>query len=809
MMTIFPGPRRGALFALFLAANLHAAVPAGFTDTALATVGGPTALAFTPDGRLLITQQSGSLRVYQSGALVATPAITFAAGTICTNSERGLLGVAVDPAFASNGYIYLFRTVNVSGTCVNRVSRFTMSGNTVSAASELILVDNMPSPAGNHNAGDVQFGKDGYLYITIGDGGCDYAGGGCAGSNDAARDQHMLTGKVLRITSTGDIPPTNPYQGAGTARCNVTGRTTAGNRCQETFAWGLRNPFRMGFDLNAASTRFFINDVGQGAWEEIDLGQSGVDYGWNCREGAHTNSTTGLCSPTPPGMVDPIFEYSHSGNVPGTSVGGCGSITGGAFVPNGIWPGYNGTYLFSDYVCGAIFSWSGGSTASSFATALGSSSAVHLLFGPFGSTQALYYTSYASGGTVHRISYNNPAGNDPPTAVAAASPASGPAPLTTTLSASGSSDPDTGDTLTYFWNFGDGSPEVSTTSLTIQHTYAMGVWTASLRARDNHFAFSAPATVRITSGNTPPAPTITSPAAGTLFAVGQNITLTGSATDTEDGTPPASALSWTIVLHHGNHTHPFLGPTSGNNIAFTAPAPEDLLAATNSYLEIRLTATDSGGLSSTVTRQFDPRKVTLTFITEPNGMSVRVSGTDLPTTAQVVSWDNWQISIAAFDQMLFGSSYVFDSWSDGGTQTHDIVTPATPATFTARFTPTTGTNYFVLEPACRFLDTRNTGPALSSTRTFVITGQCGVPITAAAVKLNIAVVNPSEMGRLVFYPAGTPLPHTSTLNFSLGQTGANNAIVALGASGDVTVTPFFLGGSGTTHLVIDIVGYFE
>jgi len=801
-------PLFGAL--LLLAIPIQATVPAGFTDVSIATVGAPTALAFTPDGRLLITQQSGSLRVYESGALVATPAITFPTASICTSSEQGLLGVAVDPAFASNGFVYLFRTFRqAGGTCVNRVARFTMSGNTVSAASELVLVDNMPSPAGNHNAGDVHFGKDGYLYITIGDGGCDYAGNsGCAGSNDASRDQHVLTGKVLRITSTGGIPPANPFQGAGTARCNVTGSTAAGNKCQETFAWGLRNPFRLAFDPNAASTRFFINDVGQGAWEEIDLGQSGVDYGWNCREGAHTNSSSGLCSPTPPGMVDPIFEYSHSGTVPGTSVSGCGSITGGAFVPNGIWPGYDNAFLFSDFNCGAMFSYTSGSTASTFATALGSSSAVHLVFGPFGSTQALYYTSYAGGGQVHRIAFSNSSGNDPPNAVAGASPSNGPAPLTVTLSAAGSSDPDPGDTLTYFWDFGDGNPEVSTTSLTIQHTYAAGVYTATLHARDNNFAFSAPATVQITSGNTPPTPTITTPAAGTLFAVGQNFTLTGSATDLEDGALPASALSWSMLLHHGNHTHPFLGPASGNNVPFTAPAPEDLFAATSSFLEIQLTATDSGGLSSTVTRNLDPRKVTLTFNTEPGSMSVRVSGTDLAAPVNVVSWDNWQFPISAFDQMLYGASYVFASWSDGGAQTHSIVTPSTAASFLARFTPTTGTDFFTVTP-CRLVDTRNTGPALSNTpRGFVLTQQCGIPITATAVALNVTIVSPSTDGFLTLSPGSIPYQGNSTINFRAGQTRANNAILPLGDAGDVTVIPFFSNG-GSGHLILDVVGWFE
>ncbi len=400
------------LLLLTLPVALRAAVPAGFTDTLVASLSSPTALAFTPDGRLLLTRQPGVLNVYQDGALLATPALTFPASSICTESERGLLGVAVDPEFSSNRYIYLFYTFEKpDASCVNRVSRFTLpDSNVVSAATELVLIDNMPSPVGNHNAGDVQFGRDGYLYVTIGDGGCDYANNsGCGGANDAARDQHVLTGKVLRITKTGGIPPSNPFQGAGTARCNVTGQTTAGGRCQETFAWGLRNPFRMAFDPNAAGTRFFINDVGQGEWEEIDQGQAGADYGWNCREGRHTNNTSGPCSPTPAGMVDPIYEYQHDTTVPGTAVPNCNSITGGAFPPNGAWPGFDGSYLFGDFVCGAIFklTQSGGVwSASSFATAVGGVTA--MTFGPHQAGQALYYLTYSNGGQVRRIAFEPP-----------------------------------------------------------------------------------------------------------------------------------------------------------------------------------------------------------------------------------------------------------------------------------------------------------------------------------------------------------------------------------------------------------------
>jgi glucose/arabinose dehydrogenase len=789
-----------------LSSSLHAAVPTGFSDVAVTSVSAPTAMAFTPDGRLLITQQTGGLRVYSGGTLLATPAISFPSAALCTSSEQGLLGIAVDPAFASNGYLYLYRTFKkTGGGCVNRVSRFTMSGDSVSAGSELVLVDNIPSPAGNHNGGDLQFGKDGFLYISIGDGGCDYAGGGCAGSNDASRDQNVLIGKVLRITTTGGIPATNPFQGTDSGRCNVNGSTTAA-KCQETFAWGFRNPFRMAMDPNAASTRLFVNDVGQGSWEEIDLAQSGGDFGWNCREGAHTNSTSGRCNPAPPNMIDPVFEYSHSGNVPGTSIGGCGSITGGAFVPNGLWPGFDGSYLFSDYNCGAIFKLSSSFAASSFATSLGSSSAVHLLFGPWGSSQALYYTTYAGGGAVRRIQYNNPSGNNPPIAVASANPTTGNAPLTVTLSAAGSSDPDAGNTLTYFWTFGDGTPETSTTSTTIQHTYPSGTYTASLRVRDNNFAFSAPDTVRIVSGNTAPVPTITSPAAGTLFSVGQTITLTGSATDAEDGTLPPSSLSWTILQHHDQHTHPFLGPATGNNINFAAPAPEDLAAALTSYLEIRLTATDSAGVSSTVVRNIDPRKVTLSFDTYPSRMIVRVSGTDLRTPVDVTSWANWQISISAFGQTLFGADYTYGSWSDGGAQTHTISTPTAPASYVARFIPGSGTDYHVLTP-CRAIDTRGGTAMTDGTRTFAMTNRCGVPTTASAVAMIVTAVSPSANGYFEMYPAGFARPNTSTVNFRTGRTRANNTIMALGTNGEIAVVTSM--GGGNAHLILDVVGYFE
>jgi glucose/arabinose dehydrogenase len=696
-----------ATLALGPARPAAAAVPTGFADALVASVGSPTALVFTPDGRLLITTQPGRLRVYQAGSLLSTPAVDFTTqwpggSRICSGGERGLLGVAVDPAFSTNNYIYLFYTYrrptaspcatnNPANEPVNRVSRFTMSGNTVLTTTETVLVDNMPSPNGNHNAGDLAFGKDGYLYISIGDGGCDYAGdSGCAGSNDAARDQHVLTGKILRLTSTGGIPPDNPFQGAGTARCNVTGSTTPGNKCQETFAWGLRNPFRFAFDPNAAGTRFYVNDVGQGAWEEIDLGQAGADYGWNCREGAHTNSTSGKCNPTPPGMVDPIYEYGH-----GT---GCASITGGAFVPGSIgWPAaYDGKYLFADYVCGKIFrldpAGGGGYTAVDFATGLGSSSAVHMTFGPYLTTQALYYTTYAGGGQVRRIAYTLA-----PTAVIAANPIYGPLDLNVTFDAAGSSDPD-GDALVYDWDFGDGA-QLPNGPISTTHTYTVaGVYTATVVADDGRGGLSAPASVRIFAGNTPPTPAMTLPAPGATFSVGQTVSLQGSATDAQDdgdGDPLTyPTLSWNVLIRHvdqanpGNaHTHPVFSG-GGAAAAFSAPGPEDFGATALSYLEVQLTATDSWGLAATITRTLQPNRVNVTFATTPAGLNLGLNGSTITTTQTFVSWQNYVFNVSApVPQYSSGQWWVFDHWSDGGAAAHTISTPASAITYTATFKP--------------------------------------------------------------------------------------------------------------------------
>lgn len=680
----------GLSFSLFAAKPASAATtPSGFADSLVTNVGAPTGLAVTPDERLLVTTQPGKLQVVdKNGELLTSPALDLA-GKVCTNSERGLLGVAVDPDFASNNYIYLYYTAYQFGGCVNRVSRFTMSGDTADPASEKKLVDNIFSTNGNHNGGDVHFGKDGYLYISVGDGGCSFANrNACQYENNAARYPNVLLGKILRVTRDGETPSDNPYANkTNSASCNVAGYTEAGKICQETFASGLRNPFRMAFDPDAAGTSFRINEVGGAAWEEIDEGKAGADYGWNLCEGYHDNPHQG-------GQVNcfaatftpPIHEYSHNS--------GCTSITGGAFVPDGVWPSeYDEDYLFGDYTCGGIFRLTpkegGGYTPSGFATVEGGGP-IAMTFGPtYGGNQALYYATYAGGGQVRRIEHT-----DTPTAVVTANSTSGVKPLLEyEFDGSESRDPN-GDALTYLWDFGDENTG-ETTDPTTSHTYSNpGEYTVTLRVRDSTGVTSAPATVSVDTDNYAPEPEITAPTTSELFSVGEKITLSGKVTDTEDdGDENANTvptLSWEVIRHHnGSHSHPWFSG-SDNDQTFEAPAPEDLLSTDpdGNYLEIKLTATDSEGLSRTVSQRLLPKTVDVSFATYPAGLRVSVNGIGIYSARTLTSWEGYKLNVYAPPRQKIRQhprAWAFVSWSDGGAYTHTITTPGEPTTYTAAF----------------------------------------------------------------------------------------------------------------------------
>ena len=332
----------------------HAAtLPAGFTETQISGLSSPTAMDIAPDGRLFVCLQGGQLRVIKNGALLPTP---FLSVDVDSSGERGLLGIAFDPGFASNNFVYIYYTVP-SSPRHNRISRFTANGDVVVPGSESIILelDNL-STATNHNGGAIHFGPDGKLYAGVGE--------NANGSNSQSFSN--LLGKVLRINSDGSIPNDNPFL-----------NTTTGKN-QLIWSLGLRNPFTFAFQPGTG--RMSINDVGQSSWEEINDGIAGSNYGWPTTEGATNN----------PAFRSPLLSYGH-GTGPTT---GC-AIAGGAFYnpANVQFPSsFVGKYFFADLCSGwiRVFDPAAG-TASGFAT--GINQPVDLKVAADGS---LYYLSIGS-----------------------------------------------------------------------------------------------------------------------------------------------------------------------------------------------------------------------------------------------------------------------------------------------------------------------------------------------------------------------------------------------------------------------------
>ncbi len=317
---------------VYLSSTKAATLPAGFTETAIAGLSAPTAMEIAPDGRIFVCQQGGSLVVIKNGVLLPTPFVTL---NVDPSGERGLLGIAFDPNFASNNFIYLYYTVPTTPRH-NRVSRFTANGDVVVPNSETILLelDNLTA-ATNHNGGAIHFGPDGKLYIAVGEN---------ATPTNAQTFANML-GKVLRINSDGTIPADNPFF-----------NTASGNN-RSIWALGLRNPFTFAFQPGTG--RLIINDVGQDTWEEINDGIAGSNYGWPTTEGPTSN----------PLFRSPLFFYGHG--ISATT--GC-AIAGGAFYnPNFVrFPqSFIGKYFFADLCSGwiRVFDPAAG-TASGFATGI-------------------------------------------------------------------------------------------------------------------------------------------------------------------------------------------------------------------------------------------------------------------------------------------------------------------------------------------------------------------------------------------------------------------------------------------------------
>jgi glucose/arabinose dehydrogenase len=716
----------------------------GFQETvAFAGLTNPTALSFSPDGRVFVAEKSGLIKVFD-GLADTTPSTFADLRTQVHNFwDRGLLGLALHPDFPAKPFVYVTYTHDavIGGTaprwgtpgatadgCPNppgatgagcvvsgRLSRLQADGNQM-AGEEQVLIEDWCQQFPSHSVGDVGFGADGALYVSGGDGASfnyvDYgqsgdprnpcgdppagvggtqtppaAEGGALRSQDVRTtdDPTGLDGAVMRVDpETGEALPTNPLAASDDPDA------------RRIVAYGLRNPFRLAF--RPGTSEPWIGDVGSGAWEEINRIAEPVDsavenFGWPCyegngRHGGFDSAGLTLCETLygAGGVLAPRYTYHHSAKVfPGeTCPTGSSSISGLAFNPPGstLPAAYDGALFFADYSRNCIWVMRrDGGTLPNAAPRTFRAGAAHPVDLEVGPGNDLFYPNL-DGGRIMRIHYAD--GNQAPRAVVNASATSGDTPLSVNFDGGSSSDPDPGDSLSYAWDLdGDGQYDDATgPQASFVYSEARS-YRVGLRVSDDHGA-SATDTVAITAGNTPPTATIVSPTPGFTWRANDSISFEGGAVDPQDGSLPASALSWSIVLFHcpsNCHAHPVQDLAGVDRGSFPGPDHEY-----PSYLELRLTATDSGGLSDTRSVRLDPRTVELSFETNPSGLALTLNGSTstAPFTGTVIEGSVNTIS-APTPQTLAPATYDFGTWSDGGDRSHTITADA-PATYRATYT---------------------------------------------------------------------------------------------------------------------------
>ncbi|MBP2331193.1 glucose/arabinose dehydrogenase [Kibdelosporangium banguiense] len=734
---------------LATAAQQAAALPAGFTEqTIFANLDQPMSVDFSEDGRVFVAEKSGIIKVFD-GLGDSTPTVFADLRTKVYNElDRGMMGLALPPGFPNDPSVYVLYAHDAaigataprwgtpgatSDSCPNppgattdgcvisgRLSK--LDSTQPGGGTEQVLIEDWCQQYPSHSVGDLKFGPDGYLYASAGDGASfNFADYGQAGSpRNPCGDPPVGVGGTQTVPNAeGGALRSQDYQTMGdpvgldgsVIRIDpVTGQGAPGNplisspdaNARRLVAAGLRNPFRFAF--RPGTSEIWAGDVGWGTWEEINRITSPTDgsidnFGWPCMEGNQLsggyNFGLTMCeriySGTVP-TVPPHFAYNHADPVAGGD--GCNgevgsSVSGAAFYNGDSYPAqYKGSLFFADYSrrCTWVM-FPGANGVPDPATRIGfknNAFAVDLKIGPNGD---LFYVDIAAG-EVHRFRFNS--GNQPPVAAITASPAQGSLPLNVTFNASASNDPE-GAALSYAWDLdGDGS-FTDATGPVVSRTYTTAkVYNASVRVSDPG-GLNDVATKRIFAGTTPPTVSIGSPAASFSWAVGDVVNFSGSATDAEEGALPASALNWQVILHHcptidNCHQHQlttFPGVSSGS-----FPTPDHEYPA---YLELRLTATDSTGATTTASRRLDPKVSTLTIETNPPGLTATVSGKSgaTPFTIQGIHGSRLTLS-SAQTQAVGPNIYEFQNWSDGGARVHDIFVGATDTVYRANFARVSG-----------------------------------------------------------------------------------------------------------------------
>lgn len=619
--------------ALVLPGSLAAQLPAGFTQTQIASgIERPTSMAFAPDGRLFICEQGGRVLVLKNGALLQTPFHTF---QVDDSGERGLIGIAFDPDFSTNHFVYFYYTVSTAPT-FNQIVRLTAAGDVAQLGSETQIFRLPDLTAVAHNGGALNFGPDGKLYVAVGDN----------VQSVVAQSLDSPFGKMLRINRDGTIPTDNPF----------FDQTTGNNRA--IWARGLRNPFS--FAIHSGNGRMYINDVGEESWEEVNEGLAGGNYGWPNCEGACGN----------PAFRDPVYTYPHGAS-------GCDSVAGGAFytpTENQFPQQYVGKYFFSDWCRSWIKVLD---PATNQVTDFGAGAAWGLVDLDVAADGSLYYVLW-SFGVVFKIQYT-----------ASQAPNISIHPASKTVSEGQAADFSVSATgtapLSYQWQRnGVDIPGATANQYSLSSTVASDNGAMFRVVVTNQFgsATSNAATLTVTA-NQAPSGSIVSPLTGTTYAAGNTINYSGQATDPEDGPLPASAFTWRVDFHHEDHLHPFIPSTPGSaSGSFVIPTTGE--TSSDVWYRIHLTVTDSRGLTHSVFRDVLPRLSTITLRTNPDGLRITLDGQPktAPFTFVGVVGVERLIGIES-PQVISGVTWDFTSWSDGGAVNHPISTPAASTNYIA------------------------------------------------------------------------------------------------------------------------------
>ena len=718
----------------------------GFVDSVVQSgLALPTVVAFSPDGRVFIGEKSGLVKVFDNLADQTASIFADLRTQVHNYGDRGLLGMALDPNFPARPYLYVLYThdaplggtaprwgvpgatsdgcsMSADNGCVasGRLSRFEVSPSSTLIGAERVLIENWFQQFDSHSMGSIAFGPDGALYASGGDAASwqfvDYgqqgiprnpngdppvpvggvqtpptAEGGALRAQDLRTDGDPvgLSGTVIRINpDTAEALPDNP----------LSWHTDANAR--RIIAYGLRNPFRIA--MRPGTRELWVGDVGWREHEEINIipdpaaAAAPRNFGWPCYDGTsrqpgYDAANLNICESLYAGASAVTFaHFQYREGVRVVAGESCGfnnsSVSGLAFYQGGRYPAeYNGALFFGDYTRRCMWVMFPGANGvpdpATRKTFMVGAAPVDLKVGPGGD---LFYVN-VEGGTLHRIEFNS--GNEPPEAIATASQDSGRSPLTVTFDGSASNDPE-GGTLTYDWDFDGNGVFGEATVVSPTHTYTVnGNYLATLRVTDAG-GLRDTATIRVTVGNTAPTPVISAPAATLRWQVGQSVAFSGSAPDVEDGTVAVSGLKWSLIMNHCSlptscHEHfiqDFAGVASGVFVAPTHDYP--------SFLSLRLTATDSGGLERTVARRLDPQPVDVRLETSPPGLQLALGSQAFTTPVSRTLIVGSANSISApSPQSVGGTTYAFVSWSNGGPQTQIVTATAAPATYRATFRP--------------------------------------------------------------------------------------------------------------------------